>query len=81
MTVLKPPRAGGCAARIRAGQVFQFGDTVPAGLCVHACGATIEAVLAMQAVACEGTEPIEPITATCPTPDCGAVFQVNAKKS
>lgn len=81
VTVLKPPRAGGCPARIRAGQVFQFADTVPAGLCVHACGAMIEAVLAMQSVVGEGTEPIEPITATCPTPNCGAVFQVSAKTS
>lgn len=75
-TVLKPPRSGSCPARHRVGQVFEFGHTVPAGLCVHACGAMIEAVLALQSVSASAAGPMEPITATCPQPDCGAVFQI-----
>ena len=78
VSTIRPPRPNACPARIRAGEVFQFADTVPAGLCVQACAATIEAVLALQSIAADpDAGPLEPITATCP--ECGAVFQVNVK--
>jgi len=90
--VMKSPRSGagvvagasGCPAGIRAGQIFQFANVVPTGLCIHACAATIEAVVALRSIAAEmnvdadvDAGPLEPITATCS--ECGAIFQVQQR--
>lgn len=78
VAVVKAPKTGGCPARTKAGETFVFTTTTPAGLCVEACAAVVDAVLSLQIALEENSAVIEPMTITCGRPDCGAVFQLKA---
>lgn len=76
MRVIRGPRQGVCAGRLKQGQTFRFGGTVPSGVCVQGCSAVLEAVLALQAISGEGVHGVQPMTVACPHPGCGAAFEL-----
>ena len=67
-----------CAEPCGAGEVFEFGQVVPAHMCLHALAAVFEEVMA-----CKRDDPqvldALPITKRCARPGCGAVFEIDLK--
>lgn len=76
VTVVKGPRAGICPAKTKAGQTFRFTNVTPAGMCVEACSAVVDSVVALASACDVHSADLEPMTITCSRPDCGAVFQL-----
>ena len=74
------PQSGVCPAACRAGQTFEFGDRVPAGLCLHAAQAMIGAVLSLRHSVAQGEQDIPPLTVRCSRQDCGAVFVIRCQE-
>ena len=73
-------QGGVCPAACHAGQTFDFGDRVPAGLCLHAAQAMIGAVLSLRHSVEQGEQGIPPLTVRCSRQDCGAVFVIRTKQ-
>jgi uncharacterized repeat protein (TIGR04076 family) len=70
----------GCPLHHPKGKQFVFTAQVPAGLCVHACAAICDMVLALQSAAAEPSDmPIDPIEVSCPKPGCEAVFDLSVE--
>lgn len=67
----RPPHASACRANIRRGAAFAITDIVPAGLCLPAAAAILEAILSAGQHAAD-----PPRTVTCPKPGCGATFEL-----
>ncbi len=76
VVVVRAPRKGICPAGMRQGQEFIFTDVTPSGMCVEACAAVMEVVLAVRDAAAEGVACDEAMSCRCPHPDCGAVFDI-----
>ena len=76
--VIRGPESGRCPAGTRKGQVFAFTARTP-DICVEACGAVIEAVLALLATADKDASSAA-MTPRCGRPGCGAVFEVRVRK-
>ncbi len=76
VVVVKAPGSV-CAARLRQGQVFEMNAVTPAGLCLEACPAIVEMILAARAAAKSGRQPGR-VTVSCPHPGCSAVFEIRA---
>ena len=74
------PQSGVCPAACRAGQTFEFGDRVPAGVCLHAAQAMIPAVLSLRHSVAQGEQDIPPLTVRCSRQDCGAVFVIRCQE-
>jgi ribonuclease HI len=74
--VAKAPRKGTCKAAMKEGQTFLFVDTTPAGLCLDACAAVMEAVLAVRDAVADGVACDSAMSCRCSQPDCGAVFEI-----
>lgn len=70
--VLKAPDRSQCSAGLKQGQLFRFTDVTPPGLCVHACSAVIEAVIALRGA---GRDTM-PMTVSCQNEGCSARFEV-----
>lgn len=65
----KSPDVEACAAPCNAGARYEFTAVTPAGLCVHAAGEVISAVVRAQAAG-------DSAQVTCPKLGCGARFEV-----
>lgn len=76
LAVVKAPKAAACPANMRAGQTFAFSDITPAGLCVEACAAVIDAVASLRSMRETGASSQGPMVVTCQRPGCGAVFEL-----
>jgi uncharacterized repeat protein (TIGR04076 family) len=74
--VARSPRKGVCRAAMREGQAFVFTGVTPAGLCLDACSAVMEAVLAIRDAVADGVACDSTMTCRCTQPDCGAVFEI-----
>jgi len=73
--VISGPRTHACKGGVSRGQQFVFGETAPAGMCVHALKAVLDTVLAMRYAAGED-EAVTPVEVRCGRSGCGAVFKV-----
>lgn len=71
-------RAESCPARCREGQSFEFTEVIPAGLCIHAASAILEAILALRE---KNDQPAcsLPQTVRCARPNCGATFVLTCR--
>jgi ribonuclease HI len=78
VVVLRGPAAGECPAGTKKGQVFTFTAVTPQ-VCVEACGAVVEAVLALLAAE-DPDASSATMTPRCGRPGCGAVFEVRVRK-
>jgi uncharacterized repeat protein (TIGR04076 family) len=76
VVVVRSPRKGTCRAGMKQGQQFVFTETTPAGMCVEACAAVMEAVLAVRDAVADGVACDTTMSCRCPNPDCGAVFDI-----
>jgi len=65
------PEGAVCPSGCRLGDEFEFGQTLPAGLCVHVAGPLLEAVRKLQA---EPDRPCPPLQVRCEHEGCGLVF-------
>lgn len=70
--VTRGPGRGKCPAGCRKGRIFPFGDTVPADLCVDACAAVVEVVLALR----DGEPGMPPVDVSCQGDGCNAKFTI-----
>lgn len=76
VVVVRAPRKGVCHAGMKQGERFIFTEVTPGGMCVEACAAVMEAVLAVRDAAAAGVTCDEAMSCRCPHPDCGAVFDI-----
>ncbi|HPD31167.1 MAG TPA: TIGR04076 family protein [Phycisphaerae bacterium] len=76
VVVARAPRKGTCRAAMKQGDRFIFTEVTPSGMCVEACAAVMEAVLAVRDAAAAGVTCDEAMSCRCPHPDCGAVFDI-----
>ncbi|MDM8006399.1 MAG: TIGR04076 family protein [Phycisphaerae bacterium] len=76
VVVVRAPRKGVCRAGMKQGERFMFTEVTPSGMCVEACAAVMEAVLAVRDAAAAGVTCDEAMSCRCPHPDCGAVFDI-----
>ena len=76
VVVARAPRKGVCRAGMKQGERFMFTEVTPSGMCVEACAAVMEAVLAVRDAAAAGVTCDEAMSCRCPHPDCGAVFDI-----
>ena len=76
VVVARAPRRGVCRAGMKQGQEFIFTDVTPSGMCVEACTAVMEVVLAVRDAAADGVACDEAMSCRCPHADCGAVFDI-----
>lgn len=76
VVVVRAPRKGVCRAGMSEGQQFVFTDVTPGGMCLEACAAVMEAVLALRDAVGEGLACDEATSCRCGHPDCGAVFDI-----
>ena len=78
--VTRGPSRRLCPGGVRRGQLFVFTEVTPAGLCVDACAAVIDAVLALRDAGRDvgHREPV--MTPRCGKTGCGAVFEVRLRR-
>lgn len=71
-------RDGGkaCRVKMRRGDAFTFGETTPNGMCLHACAAVLEVVLALRE---QDEADEEPVTVSCGHAGCPAAFEVRRR--
>ena len=80
VVVTRGPGRHRCPGGIRRGQSFLFTDVAATGLCVDACSAVIDAVMALREAGRDGAADDAAMTPRCPRADCGAVFEVRLQQ-
>jgi ribonuclease HI len=71
-----PPDPAGCPAPSKSGTRYRFNAACPTGICVHACRAVIDAVVARQVSAPDHPSRSQPDPIPCDRANCHATFRI-----
>ncbi len=74
--VTEAPSGAACPCGCRLGDEYEFGAALPAGVCVHAAAALLDAVRTLQNAPAETSQPCAPIVVRCGHEGCGLLFTV-----